>query len=425
MRITLGQLGAIFALAFALRLAFVLWAPGQPSGDGLFYHAHAVDLLAGHGYVNLDRSPANTWMPGWPVLLAVVYLVFGEHPTAAMVVNALLSAATAVMVALLGERLFCARTGLIAGLLYAAWPGLVYYSATLFNESAFAFALAAMLLLFLRACRFGPGFERAFAWAGLGLGVCGWIKAEPLMLVPALLAVMAVSASDRAQLARAAALFVGITVLCILPWTIRNAFVFDRFIPTAAGGGMVIAVANHPGASGGNDLAFLMRYVDELGVADRSQAEQNIAMNDDAWRRALRFFVDEPREALGLFGRKLALTYGDDSDAADAVRGFFGEARWHLERKAWERLVAIANVWWFAMMPFVALGLWRLRDVSLQTRVLILGLLATWLVLHVLFLGGARFHHPELVLHALLAAQGVLFAASLVRGAASSSVAEE
>ena len=76
---------AIAALAALLRLAFVAWAPRELSGDGLHYHMSAFGLLNGSGYTDLDGSPSVRWMPGWPLLLAAIYRVFGVAPGAAMV----------------------------------------------------------------------------------------------------------------------------------------------------------------------------------------------------------------------------------------------------------------------------------------------------------------------------------------------------
>jgi 4-amino-4-deoxy-L-arabinose transferase-like glycosyltransferase len=396
----------VFTLAAVLRVAFVLWAPGEPVGDGLFYHQHALDLMQGNGYVNLDRSPANTWMPGWPAWLSGVYSVFGAWPRAAMLLNALLGAATAALVLVLGRLLFDDRVGRAAGLLYAVWPGVIYYCATLFNETLFSFLFATTLVGVVLAARSDERREWHFASAGLALGLCAWVKAEPLVFALPFALFVWVQRRSGLDFARSTALLVVVAGAILSPWTLRNHRAFDRFIPTAAGGGSVVAAANHPGASGGNDLAFLIAYIERLGVTDATQSEQNIAMNDDGWRVARAFMREHPAEALSVMGRKLALTYLDDSDGAMLVRGFFGKERWHLSETTWRRLVAVANTWWAAMALLVGVGVAGARRWRFETRVLVLSLLGTWLALHLVFLGGSRFHHPETLVLALLAGAG-------------------
>ena len=398
---------AIFALALLLRVAFVLWAPAEPTGDGLFYHQHARDLMSGNGYVNLDRSPANTWMPGWPAFLALLYTLFGFEPRVAMLANAVLSSATAVLVARLGRQLFSARIGAIAGLLYAVWPGVVYFSATLFNESLFSLLLVAALDLWVRAAAAERRRTALFAASGLLLGASAWVKAEPLLLCLPLALHLASLRRGRADFLRHAGLAFALATVVVLPWSIRNYVVFERVIPTAAGGGMVLYAANHAGARGGNDLASLLDYIERLGVADRSQAEQNMAIHDHAWRDVWDFVSHHPGEELRIMGNKLRLTYGGDSEGATLVRGHFGRDRWHLSEAVWRRLVWLADAFWFPVLALALVGASSARGWPVPTRVLIFGLLVTWLGLHLLFMGGMRFHHPEIPIFALLAAVGI------------------
>jgi hypothetical protein len=110
----LGVLG----LALGVRLAFVLWVPGAPTGDGFVYVLYAHSIERGDGYTNLDGSPGILWMPGWPAYMAALYSVFGPGGRVVLISNALLGAATALLVAALGARWFGRRIGVVAGVLY-------------------------------------------------------------------------------------------------------------------------------------------------------------------------------------------------------------------------------------------------------------------------------------------------------------------
>ena len=77
-------LAGVFALALALRAAFVLWAPGVVSGDALWHAARAWGIANGHGYVDLDGSPSIAWMPGWSLLLGGLYALFGQARACAL-----------------------------------------------------------------------------------------------------------------------------------------------------------------------------------------------------------------------------------------------------------------------------------------------------------------------------------------------------
>ncbi len=255
----LAGLPGIFAAGLLLRLAFVAWAPRELSGDAAFYHTYGHALSLGWGYVEVDGSPGIRWMPGWPATLAALYTLFGVTPVAGMIWNALLGAATAALVAGLGVHWFGRVAGRAAGWITALWPGLVYFCATLFTETTFAFLLTATLWLLAKAAAEPPRRTRFAVAAGVGLGLCAMVKAEPLALVPALLVfVWRVCPAWPERVRTAAALCVAAAAV-VAPWSVRNYLVFDRFIPTSANGGAVVWLGNHAGASGGNDFVAAKR----------------------------------------------------------------------------------------------------------------------------------------------------------------------
>jgi 4-amino-4-deoxy-L-arabinose transferase-like glycosyltransferase len=397
---------ALFGGALLLRLAFVLWAPGEPSADGIFYHAYGGHIARGWGYVDLDGSPVVRWMPGWPLLLGGLYRVFGSSTLVAMLANAFFDAATAVLVAALGARLFRRRVGLVAGGLYAIWPGVVFLCATHMSESLFNLLLVGTLLLTAIACEAESRRAAWFAAAGLCLGSAALVKAEPLVMFPALLLTLWIARRSRADLLRAAAAFFLVAAAVLTPWTIRNWVTFDRFLPTAASGGIGVYLANHPGATGGQDLranrALQRRF------RRQNAAQTSIARNDAGWRDAWEFVRTHPEEEVRIVANKLRLTYSGDARGAKLVRGLGPEEGWHLNANTWRLLRLSADSYWFAMLALALVGLGTLRSWKpAAAPLLLLGVIAPWFCLHVIFLGGPRYHVPQIPAIALLAARGV------------------
>jgi hypothetical protein len=211
--------------------------------------------------------------------------------------------------------------------------------------------------------------------------------------------------------ARRAAAFAGLALALLLPWTLRNYLVFDRFIPTSASGGVVVQLANHPGSRGVQDFAR------NRELARRYRAENlaltTIRRNDAGWGEAWRFARHHPGEQLGLALRKLRTTYGGDRAALRAIRG--GGPEPHLSADAYVRLARLADAWWFSLLALAALGATTWRRWPRATAPLLFGPLASWWALHVVFLGGERFHFPEAPIYALLAALGGLELPRLAR----------
>src|SRR6185369_12519992 len=87
-------LAAIVVVAFLVRLAAVLAIEVDPRVgwhfDMTWYDGVARRLLKGWGYIGVDGAPTAAWPPGYPLLLAAVYSIFGPSLLAAKVTNALL-----------------------------------------------------------------------------------------------------------------------------------------------------------------------------------------------------------------------------------------------------------------------------------------------------------------------------------------------
>ncbi len=395
----------LVGLGLCIRLVYVGWAPHVPWADGRFYHLYAVSMSHGSAYINVDGSPAIRWMPGWPMLLAGLYRLFGASASVGMWANALFDSIAVGFLAHLGTRLFNARCGLIAAGLFAIWPGLVYYSATLYTEPVFNMLFTATLLTLVVASEAEQRQTRWFLAAGAGFGLCILVKPDPVPLLPVVLLFLWIrrrSARDFVQHSIA----LGVAVAAILsPWSIRNYRVFDRFIPLSASGGISAHLVFYPGATGGqNHVAnsALNRF-----YQGTDNAQTSLARMDAGWADAFAFIRANPGEAAMIVLNKFSITYRGDSQAVQTARGAGPEEDWNISRASWERLSALADSFWFAMLGLAAFGATRLGRWPPASGVLTLGLLATWFGLHLLFLGGQRYHVPEAIAYSLLAAVGI------------------
>jgi len=385
----------VLLIAAVLRLAFLIWAPDALYGDPQFYYFYGTQIAQGAGFTENDGSPAIFWMPGWPLLLGGVFAVFGESVAAGLVLNALLGTATAGLVGALGAALLGWRAGLIAGLLYAVWPGNILLGAVLFAETAFNFFLVLALWLQVRALHGDAGAPGTFA-AGLAFGGAALVKAEPLVLVPVLVAHLWLCAPAGRQ-RRLVLAWLGALVVALAPWVVRNEIRLDRPLVTSASGGTNFWIGNHHGASGGNDLVVEALYR-ELNARE-TYAGTNLAQNEAGWRDGLAFVRRHPGEALALLPKKLWLTYTSDAAAAGNLRPLAPVVRLRLER--------VANGFWAGVLALALVGLAPARRWPLPTRVLVLGLPLSWVVVHLGFVGGPRFHAPETPALALLAAAAI------------------
>jgi len=406
---------AIAALALMIRLAFVAWAPDRVAGDAYWYDLYARMIRNGIGYREIDGSPAIQWMPGWPFFLAGVYEIFGLSIRAAMVVNALLGSFTAALLVPLGTRLFRTEVGRTGALLYAVWPAAVYFTATLMTESLYNFLFVASCVVFATGIDH-PRRVAACAAGGLIFGLASLVKAESLSLVPILLFFLWSRRPTLRGFIPIAAATGMAGALVMAPWVVRNHRELDRMLVTSAAGGMNAYIGNHDGATGGEMFTAAFDYTQRH--QGRNRAETLLAMNRSGWRDAWAFVVSDPAQELRILGRKLERTYTRDDGAVLMLRGpGTGKSNRFLSDTETTWLTRIANSFWYFAGVAAAIGFAGIRTWRASTRILVVGSLATFATLHLVFLGGPRFHMSEVPMLALVAGAGLLAGRDRWRGA--------
>jgi hypothetical protein len=263
-----AALAIIVLLAAALRVAPLITAPeAQRNGLGQFgdsfgYHRVATNLLRGHGFsasydgaafgappIPLARyEPAATRPPAYPFFLAAIYRLGGDPGDARLetwrrrwdavrLAQALLDAGVCVLVFFLvrGIAPRALWAPYVGAAIYAVSPYNVFYTRALLSEGlATALVTVGLLAAVGAVVRGGPG--RWFG-AGIAFGVASLCIAQ-IVLFPFLLGASLVV---RSRHARRAAVWLALACLCgfavaVAPWTLRNAVVFQRFIPICVGG---------------------------------------------------------------------------------------------------------------------------------------------------------------------------------------------
>jgi len=262
-RSELVAIGAVTVLAFALRLVWGLAAGVTPEGgamdDAWWYHRTALHFMHGHGYVNpYTLQPTALWPPGYPAVLAVAYRLLGPDTVAVVLLNAVAGALTCTLLWCLGRRLVGVRAALGAALLLACFPSHVFFVALTLSECLFALVATALVLAGTRGLVRATGPLGWMAW-GIALGVLTLVRSEAV----AWCVLPAAAVVGRSGVRRAAGVLAATVVgmaLALTPWTIRNARVFDAFVPSNTGLGRTVWAGHNPNAGGG------MTAADQRGI---------------------------------------------------------------------------------------------------------------------------------------------------------------
>ncbi|HTJ81182.1 MAG TPA: glycosyltransferase family 39 protein, partial [Polyangiaceae bacterium] len=338
---------ALFILALAPRLWVALRWAHEPVWDGHYYHFGAERIAAGRGYSDEHMGPNGLeWHPwchypvGYSGFLAVFYRLFGAKPAVAVVVQALVLAATASFVHRLARSFLSHRRALVAGLVIALHPGLVVYSALVMTEPLAGLGLVVAPLAFQRLR------ERPFWGAiagGVLLGLTTLVRPQTVIVAPAL-ALLAAGTSWKKKLA-IALVATAACVAVVAPWTARNCARMDGCAFVSTNGGWNLAIGASPHATG--------RFT-ALHAEDGCRVVTGQVQQDRCWQeQGIAWIREDPVRWLALAPRKLSYTFDHQSFAV----GYLEQAdpgAWPEERR--ERWRGILTATQYALLFFAAAG---------------------------------------------------------------------
>lgn len=405
---------AVAALALLVRLGMGVFL-GFNSGpdrsacgaDTVEFEQMAWSAAQARGLAIYPGGPPSAFRaPGYPMLLAVVYKLFGRAYWVNRVTLSLIGTLTVWLTYLLSRRLGLSEwPSLLAALLASVLPLQFYWCGHFMSEPLAACLNVACTLLVVRAigteARGLPAMTSqrrqvgGLFSAGALCGLAALVRAASL-LVPVCFALMLMLSRHvrfRRAVAMSAVFGLG-AVLAILPWTVRNRIVFDRFALISTNGGSTFWGANNdgvaePGEKWGSwistnfDRQRKRREVLSLAnEVDRDRKE---------WQFGREFVLNNPGKMPLLIAGKLWRLLRPFPDSANRI------------------YVLVVGLGWLVLLPISVLGIiLALRDESTRFAFMPLNAqLLSLLVTTAVFYGSARFRAPYEPFLAVYAAIGV------------------
>jgi len=257
----------IFSVALLIRL----WAAAQllPQKAAAFFYQNnepariAWALATGHGFSspwpNTPLLPTAQQPPVYPLIVAGIFRIFGAYTLsaiwAALLLNAVFAAITAVVILQLGRRAFGRLVGVLASWVWACWLYEAAVSIRLW-ENALSALLLSVSLLILPVVAESNRFSKWLLF-GLLAGAAALINTSLLILFPVFWMWLWLSSRAESRLrGRLVLSSVAVCILLILPWTVRNYAAFHRLIPVRDNFGLEFWLGNHEGAPNGLQKDF-------------------------------------------------------------------------------------------------------------------------------------------------------------------------
>jgi hypothetical protein len=364
-------------LGFVFRLAFVLATFDRPlEGDEVGYDQLAWNVASGHGYcfglTDAERIPTAARGPGYILLLAAVYRVAGHHVLPVLLLQALLDTLCLWLVWRIGSRIF-SDPALAAGgaLLYAVYPPFILYSGQLVTET---YVTLTVLLAIFFGLEWAIGGRRSgLALSGLAIGLCALSK--PQIAPVAVLIALAGRPNLRSrEFWLAATLQVAVVSAVLAPWIIRNAVTFHALIPGVAVGGL--AFWGGTGPANGLSIGGLGDPNVPAHVTATIRGMTELQRDHWFYAEGLRVIERDPAGYAVLMFKKLMRLWFNLLHDAPPSRASLAIAAFNA--------LALGLCGW---------GIWRMRPPAAAVRLLV-GLLAYFSVVHMLFFAVVRYSMP-------------------------------
>jgi len=283
----------------------------------------AYSLAQGKGFSALfraDTGPTAWLAPVYPLLVAGIFKIFGSFTTraffAAVFLNILFSSTTCVPIFFAGKRIGGLAVASVAAWLWALFPNAIMVPFAWIWDTSLSALLAATILwatlalaksdLVLDWCGYGALWGFALmtnpALGALLPFLLGWLACPGRLAYPGRLPHR--DLGERHLRWKHVALAAGVTILCCVPWTIRNYTAFHRFIPLRSNLPFELWLGN-------NDIfdehARNGRKVITRTEETRSYAQLGeTAYMQEKWQLATSFMRSHPVLELRLAGRKFA-----------------------------------------------------------------------------------------------------------------------
>jgi 4-amino-4-deoxy-L-arabinose transferase-like glycosyltransferase len=229
-------------------------------GDSESYWAMAETIAKGEPYQFGSEHTRVFRTPGYPALLAPIFVLFGDDPAVAWarLESACFGTLAVVGVFFLGWRLFDRQAGLVAALMATFYPGGIALSALVLSEAPFCALLPFNLWLWCAA--FGAKSTRqagVLAVAtGLVTAVTTLVRPSWLLFVPFAIGLGLVTSRSRLRQAGIGAGVLAGLVLGMMPWWIHNWQVTGHFVPTTLQVGASLYDGLNPRATGASEMWF-------------------------------------------------------------------------------------------------------------------------------------------------------------------------
>lgn len=398
-----GFIGVTVLCGLFVRLVIATMLPLEPASDGAWYVQRATELTHGLGYQE-GGFPTAYWPVGYPAILAMSMALVGTGAASYIVLNLLAAAAVMALIVWFGRAVvsneMVARLAVFG---YAIYPNHIAYSGQPVSEVVYTalYMGAFALLIKCRHLSFG------LIGAGLLFGISTLVKAQTILFpFGAVVALWLVFGDFRLKDTLKALLVVYVaTLLVVLPWSVRNLSVFDKWVLVSTNGGVALLIGANDYATGDHMEPRQTPLIGQIGIPWEQRVERQVAWDARHRELAVSWIKENPAKYLALMPKKVMLFWMRDTD------GFWAFGR----NYPWSGQIVVVGQWlnqaFYVLVLLLALPCALIagkavlnRDESISRLALLFCMPVFGTLLAMIFTGQIRYHFPAMPMLFLAAA---------------------
>lgn len=219
----------IFALGIGLRFVWLAYSSHEPRmtwdprgmAETDLVNRYAIEMTQGIWFHDVNGQPTGRRPTGYPLLLGLLYKIFGINIWVAWTANVALFSAALFFLYRMTRNLFSEGAALIAALMFALYPISIYSVKLLTDENLYLPLWYAGLWLLFRNMRRG---HSVFQWLPYGLlfGFAAMTRTHAIVMPAVIAAAYLVMKWPWRRMILHAVLTALVMQLVNLPWVIRN-----------------------------------------------------------------------------------------------------------------------------------------------------------------------------------------------------------
>ncbi|MEV5029549.1 glycosyltransferase family 39 protein [Paenibacillus sp. LPE1-1-1.1] len=278
---------------------FLLGSYEKLNNDDVKYVNSAKILLNKHTIAyNSGEEPSTFIMPGMPVVLAGLMLIFGQGDGAVVafrVLQVALQAFSIYLIFIVANQLFNSRAAIIASIATALYLPDYFSSGAILSETMFRTLFILLICFSLLALRSQQ--TKYYLIAAVFVGLACYFKPHTVLFPVVWFFLWLVQRVSWKTIVKHTGIISLTMILLLSPWWVRNYITFDKFIPftQSAGNPMLLGALIHYGAP---SKAFFDAHPEYEGSSDNLFVGSDAALAETAQKIVIFGFQHQPLKYL-------------------------------------------------------------------------------------------------------------------------------